>query len=149
VLRDGVVRQVGTPKELYEAPSHLDVADFMGFRNKLKGKVVAVDGNRAILDVEGAQISGVARERLSVGSSAFAAIRSDDLFVGEAGQNAIPVTVDTIEYRGREFVGTAHSKGGLDFVFRSHQAVEPGSSVFLRADDQRVLVFAEPIQGKH
>ena len=29
VLRDGVVRQVGTPKELYEAPGHLDVADFM------------------------------------------------------------------------------------------------------------------------
>jgi putative spermidine/putrescine transport system ATP-binding protein len=69
--------------------------------------------------------------------------------VGEAGQNAIAATVDTIEYRGREFVGTAHSAGGLDFVFRSHQPVEPGSSVHLRADDQRVLVFAEPIQGRH
>jgi putative spermidine/putrescine transport system ATP-binding protein len=68
--------------------------------------------------------------------------------VGEVGPNAIAVIVDTIEYRGREFVGTAHSAGGLDFVFRSHQAVEPGSSVHLRADDQRVLVFAEPIQGR-
>ena len=62
VLRDGVVRQVGTPKELYEAPAHLDVADFMGFRNKLKGQVVAIEGGRAVLDVEGARISGVARE---------------------------------------------------------------------------------------
>src|SRR6187200_141180 len=43
VLRDGVIRQVGTPKELYEAPSHFDVADFMGFRNKLKGQVVALE----------------------------------------------------------------------------------------------------------
>ncbi|EIM24689.1 ABC transporter ATP-binding protein [Microvirga lotononidis] len=149
VLRDGVVRQVGTPKELYEAPSHLDVADFMGFRNKLKGKVVGTEGGRAILDVEGARISGVARETLSAGSSAYAAIRPDDLMVGEAGPNAIAANVDTIEYRGREFVGTAHSAGGLDFVFRSHQPVEPGSNVHLRADDQRVLVFAEPIQGRH
>jgi putative spermidine/putrescine transport system ATP-binding protein len=33
-------------------------------------------------------------------------------------------------------------------VFRSHQAVKPGSTVHLRADDQRVLAFAEPIQGR-
>jgi putative spermidine/putrescine transport system ATP-binding protein len=148
VLRDGVIRQVGTPKELYEAPSHLDVADFMGFRNKLKGKVVESNNGRAILDVEGARISGIAREGLSVASDAYAAIRSDDLEVGEPGQNALKVTVDTIEYRGREFVGTAHTAAGLDVVFRSHQAVKPGSTVHLRADDQRVLAFAEPIQGR-
>jgi putative spermidine/putrescine transport system ATP-binding protein len=148
VLRDGVVRQVGTPKELYEAPAHLDVADFMGFRNKLKGKVISVENGRAILDVEGMRISGVAQERMPDGSPAYAAIRADDLVAGEAGPNALAVTVDTIEYRGREFVGTAHSKGGLDFVFRSHQAVEPGTPIHLRADDQRVLVFAEPIQGR-
>src|SRR5689334_25386533 len=75
VLRDGVIRQVGTPAELFARPAHLDVADFMGFRNKLKGKVVASDSGRALLDVEGARISGVARESLSAGSSAYAAIR--------------------------------------------------------------------------
>src|SRR5262245_1968613 len=32
VLRDGKVRQVGTPEDLYARPAHLDVADFMGFR---------------------------------------------------------------------------------------------------------------------
>ncbi|NIX77284.1 ABC transporter ATP-binding protein [Microvirga terricola] len=144
VLRDGVVRQVGTPKELYEAPAHLDVADFMGFRNKLKGSVVSHDNGRAVVDVEGAKISGVAREKLAVGAVAFAAIRSDDLVAGEPGPNALAVTVDTIEYRGREFVGTARSRGGLDFVFRSHVAVEPGAAVHLRAADERVLVFAEP-----
>jgi putative spermidine/putrescine transport system ATP-binding protein len=149
VLRDGVIRQVGTPKELYEAPSHLDVADFMGFRNKLQGTVVANENSRVILDVEGARISGVARESLSVGSSAYAAIRPDDLVVGEPGQNAISVIIDSIEYRGREFVGLAHSAGGLDFVFRSHRPFEPGATIHLTADDERVLVFAEPIQGRN
>ena len=149
VLRDGVIRQVGTPKELYEAPAHLDVADFMGFRNKLQGTVVAYEGGRAVLDVEGARISGVARESLSVGSSAYAAIRPDDLVLGESGLNAISVIIDSIEYRGREFVGLAHSAGGLDFVFRSHRPFEPGATIHLTADDERVLVFAEPIQGRN
>jgi putative spermidine/putrescine transport system ATP-binding protein len=149
VLRDGIVRQVGTPRELYEEPAHLDVADFMGFRNTLKGRVVAVDHDRAMLDVEGSRIAGVARERLSIGSEAYAAIRPDDLVVGEAGGNALAVTVDTIEYRGREFVGTARSEGGSEFVFRSQRSVEIGSAIYLHADDRRVLVFAEPPQGRN
>jgi putative spermidine/putrescine transport system ATP-binding protein len=148
VLRDGVVRQVGTPKELYEEPAHLDVADFMGFRNKLEGRVIAVENGRALLDVEGARVSGVARERLSLGSKAYAALRPDDMVVGSPGEHALAVTVDTMEYRGREFVGTAHSAGGLDFVFRSHQSVEPGTKIHLQADGNRVLVFAEPVQGR-
>jgi putative spermidine/putrescine transport system ATP-binding protein len=149
VLRDGVVRQVGSPKELYEAPAHLDVADFMGFRNKLKGRVVAVEDGRALLDVEGARIAGVAREHVSPGSPAYAAIRSDDMVVGNPGDRALAVTVDTMEYRGREFVGTAHTAGGLDLVFRSNHAVEPGSKIHLQAEDNRVLVFAEPLQGRN
>ena len=148
VLRDGVIRQVGSPKELYEEPAHLDVADFMGFRNKLKGRVVAVENGRALLDVEGARIAGVAREHLSPGLPAYAAIRSDDMVVGAPGDRALAVTVDTMEYRGREFVGTAHTAGGLDLVFRSHQAVEPGAKIHLQAEDNRVLVFAEPLQGR-
>src|ERR671911_90137 len=88
VLRDGVVRQVGTPKELYDAPAHLDVADFMGFRNKLKGKVVGSESGRAVLDVEGARISGLARESLSAGSSPPPAIRPGDPAVGEPRQKA-------------------------------------------------------------
>ena len=33
VLRDGQMRQVGTPEELYARPSYPDVAEFMGYRN--------------------------------------------------------------------------------------------------------------------
>ena len=40
VLRDGLIRQVGTPSELYGAPAHLDVADFMGYRNKIEGRLM-------------------------------------------------------------------------------------------------------------
>jgi putative spermidine/putrescine transport system ATP-binding protein len=144
VLRDGYVRQVGTPKELYESPAHLDVADFMGFRNKLQGRVVSHDNGRVVLDVEGTRITGVAREPLKAGDAAFATVRSDDLELGEAGSNTISAIVETIEYRGREFVGTARSPGGLDVVFHAKTAVAPGSQIYLTADDSRVLVFAEP-----
>ena len=41
VLRDGMVRQVGTPEELYARPAHADVAEFMGYRNLLPSRASA------------------------------------------------------------------------------------------------------------
>ncbi|MBM6593264.1 ABC transporter ATP-binding protein [Microvirga pudoricolor] len=140
VLKDGIVRQVGTPKELYEAPAHLDVADFMGFRNRLKGKVVSHENGHAVIDVEGARFKGVARDALAPGAAAVVAVRPDDMVASDEGPHALKAVVDTIEYRGREFVGTAHSAQGSDLVFRSDHTVEPGSTVHLTADE-RVLIF--------
>ena len=37
VMRDGGVRQIGTPRRPLCAPGHLDVAEFMGFRTRLAG----------------------------------------------------------------------------------------------------------------
>src|SRR6476620_10978343 len=56
VMRDGVVRQVGTPKDLFSRPDHLDVAEFMGFRNKVAGRVASVEGERATVTVGDAKI---------------------------------------------------------------------------------------------
>ncbi|MBQ0820688.1 ABC transporter ATP-binding protein [Microvirga sp. HBU67558] len=141
VLKDGVIRQVGTPTELYEAPEHVDVADFMGFRNRIKGQVVRQNGRQATIAVGGSELTGLMRHRVQDGSAAYAAIRADDLVAGEAGPNALAAQIETIEYRGREFVGTARTRDGIDLVFRSDHPVELGSNVHLRASADRVLVF--------
>ncbi|MEJ0011993.1 MAG: ABC transporter ATP-binding protein [Bauldia sp.] len=140
VMRAGSIRQVGTPTELYEAPAHLDVAEFMGFRNRLSGKLVSRDGDQATIDVGGARVSGMVREAIAPGGTAAMAIRPDDLIAGEARADAIAAKVETIEYRGREFVGTARA-GDLELVFRSERRVEPGTTVQLSADPGRVLVY--------
>ena len=40
VMDHGVVRQVGTPEEIYDAPADLFVADFIGTINLLEGNVL-------------------------------------------------------------------------------------------------------------
>ena len=51
VLKDGEVQQVGTPAEIYNTPSNLFVADFMGSpsMNLLEGKVSRANGTPAIV----------------------------------------------------------------------------------------------------
>jgi multiple sugar transport system ATP-binding protein len=51
VLKDGELQQVGTPAEIYNSPSNLFVADFMGSpaMNLLEGTVQGVNGARRIV----------------------------------------------------------------------------------------------------
>ncbi|CAN7215015.1 ABC transporter ATP-binding protein [Phyllobacterium sp. LjRoot231] len=142
VLRDGEIRQVGAPSDLYERPDHLDVAEFMGYRNRLTGKVVSKDGDRTQVAVGKATLIGTARDNLKVGDAAVIAARADDVVAGKKSDQTVEALVETIEYRGREFVGTARTAEGLELVFHAPQTAELGSSIWLSIDPARALAFA-------
>ncbi|GGH20726.1 ABC transporter ATP-binding protein [Alsobacter metallidurans] len=140
VLRDGAIRQVGAPEDLYARPAHLDVAEFMGFRNRINGRVQARDGNRVQLTVAGTTLDGVVQEALT-GDTAIAAVRPDDMVPVAPDAHGIDTVVEAIEYRGRDFFGQARSKTGDELFFRSEQRLAPGAAVRLGAEPHRVLVY--------
>ncbi|MGA0594515.1 ABC transporter ATP-binding protein [Enterovirga sp. CN4-39] len=140
VMRDGLIRQIGTPKELYERPVTEDVADFMGYRNRLRGRIVAVSGERAEVAVAGARISGLVRTSVAEGRGAIVSIRPED-FVADADGPGLAAQVRSIEYRGRAFFGSAVAPDGSELFFRSETPLEKGAEVRLAADPSRTLVF--------
>jgi putative spermidine/putrescine transport system ATP-binding protein len=141
VMRDGEVRQVGTPEDLFARPAHLDVAEFMGFRNSIGGRVVARDGKLATIDVGHARISGRLCADLAVGAAAVAAIRPDSLTVAADGIG-IAATVTASEYRGEEFFAFGRAGNSTDLSFRAPCRLDAGATVCLAADPERVLVYA-------
>ncbi|MDB5558589.1 MAG: transporter ATP-binding protein [Enterovirga sp.] len=141
VMRDGTIRQVGTPEELYEKPAHQDVADFMGFRNRLPGRVVGVADGRAEVEVAGARLSGTARESVQAGGGAVVSIRPEDL-VAVPGGPGLAARVTAIEYRGRAFFGNAVAADGTELFFRADRPLEKGADIRLTAEPARTLVFA-------
>jgi putative spermidine/putrescine transport system ATP-binding protein len=138
VLRDGMVRQVGTPEELYARPAHADVAEFMGYRNLLPSRAAASGDGRISVSVAGATMTGTPIEAVS--GDAVIAIRPDDLTPGPDAP--ISAVVETAEYRGRDFYGTARTSDNLELFFRSDRKVASGETVRLGADPARVLVYA-------
>jgi putative spermidine/putrescine transport system ATP-binding protein len=142
VLRDGKVRQVGTPEDLYARPAHLDVADFMGFRNRIPARLVGQSDQAVKLDVGGVSITGVARERLDQ-PAVVAAIRPDDLVAASHGSaGSLTAVVEALEYRGRDFFGQARGPADSELFFRSPTRLKVGETVHLAADPAKVLVFA-------
>jgi len=142
VLRDGMIRQVGSPRDLYESPDHLDVAEFMGYRNRIAGKVVAREGRRVTVEVGDVRLSGNMRGEISLGASAVIAARPDDVTARDDSDNALRAIVETIEYRGREFVGTARTRDGLELIFHAPGAAAVGSTICLSVNPAHALAYA-------
>ncbi len=140
LLRDGAVRQVGTPDELFNRPAHLDVAEFMGFRNRIGGRVLAREGDRVTVAVENATLSARVRDDVSPGTAVTLAVRPEDLVAAEDGP--LPASVTSSEFRGRDHTGFARMTDGTELVFHSTAPVATGATVRLRPDPERTLVFA-------
>ena len=141
VLKDGVIRQVGTPPDLFARPDHLDVAAFMGFRNAVPGRVVAIEGARATVQIGDAHLVGTARQPLAAGAACIVAVRPDDLVHEPGANNALPATAVSTEFRGNDFTGFARMADGTELVFASHEGVAAGTPVHLVANPARTLVF--------
>jgi putative spermidine/putrescine transport system ATP-binding protein len=140
-MRDGEIRQIGIPVDLFSNPDHLDVAEFMGFRNLVPGRVLSIAGGTAKIAIGSATLTGRTRGGVSAGSGGHIAIRPEDLTPRPAGGEGLKATILSLEFRGHEFVGFARMEDGTDLSFLAHESLEPGIEVTLGADPDRALVF--------
>ncbi len=80
VMSNGELLQVGRPEEIYESPATRFVADFIGETNFIDGKVIRVEGDYAIVDIEGeGDLSAVLLDSVTVGQQVTVAIRPEKI----------------------------------------------------------------------
>ncbi|WP_436530990.1 ABC transporter ATP-binding protein [Actinoplanes sp. HUAS TT8] len=135
VLRDGRVQQIGTPSEVHTRPANRHVADFLGFRNLLPG---LVSGSFVKINNWGVRTAGTPVGSLSDGDPVVAAIRPEDIVLGPGG---VEVTVEVVEYHGREFAAEARTADGLHLHLRTSEHLAPGDKVLVSFPPERLLVF--------
>ncbi len=97
VMRDGRILQVGTPQEIYQAPAHPFVAEFVGVANRLEGVVEEVvrPGAAALYRVRtrlGVTIwaARTGRSGLGPGVPVVAVVRPEAVSLGSAAVSAGP-----------------------------------------------------------
>jgi putative spermidine/putrescine transport system ATP-binding protein len=137
VLRDGMVRQVGSPEELYFRPAKPDIADFMGYRNILPCKVLTISGERARVGVAGGVLT--ANIVQYEGTDAVVAIRPEDLM--PIAEGTISAVVTSVEFRGQDFYGVALTRDDLSLFFRTRRRVSEGEVVTLGVAEDRALMY--------
>jgi multiple sugar transport system ATP-binding protein len=143
VLKDGILQQVGTPRDLYEKPDNVFVAGFIGSpaMNLLPADVV--DGGITF----GSSVAAVEREILAeaTAKSVTVGVRPEDVVVSTSGEG-LKVAVDVVEELGADgyLYGHADVNGQrADIVARvdgrSHASA--GDTVFITPQAHHLHVF--------
>jgi len=82
IMKDGMIQQVGSPREIYQKPLNAFVAQFIGRANILDGKIVEVKDETVILDVHGVQYETEKTTGHSVGDAVKFMIRPESFIIG-------------------------------------------------------------------
>jgi multiple sugar transport system ATP-binding protein len=109
VMRDGVIQQVGSPQTLYEEPTNLFVAGFIGSpqMNLLEARL---EGDRIVLPFGDAQLPGELRDRLgddaSIQGTVLAGVRPEQIDAattnGQVAQLTFKTRIELVESIGSE-----------------------------------------------
>jgi iron(III) transport system ATP-binding protein len=104
LLNGGRVEQQGSPIDLYTQPSTLFAAEFMGNNNRLEGTLVENADKRAVIEVMGVRLQGLARTTAAIGDKATGVIRLEKVMLGGGpGPNRILMTLKTQMYIGERW----------------------------------------------
>jgi len=103
VMRDGLILQVGEPRDIYDHPARRFVADFIGDINILKGRILSREGSRATVELA-AGIRGEAslpETGEALDGEVSVAIRPEQLSLhGDADGQGFAATVREVAYFG-------------------------------------------------
>ncbi|WP_322093824.1 ABC transporter ATP-binding protein [Paraburkholderia bannensis] len=142
VMKEGVVQQVATPREVYSRPSNLHVARFMGYRNVLPFAVNGERGEHIAMSASGITLTGVPMGDIK-GNEISVAMRPEDFERANTGDaNAFDVEVEMVEYGGRDSLLLANAPFGKLWA-RVEGEFAAGERATLRVAPSRVLAYAE------
>ena len=125
VLEFGTIAQIGTPRELYERPANLFVAQFIGSPKMNVMPCSTANGQFTMAGGRGAAFAGD-RAAVKVG------IRPEHITIGEAGTGQCDATIDVLEYLGADtFVIVDVAGEQVTIRTDGSRGFEPGSTVGL------------------
>ena len=134
VLRDGIVEQVGTPKELYDSPANEFVAGFIGspkmnfFDGEGDGKTITLAGGGALKSAEQGKVRvGIRPEYLSPGTK----------------NVLMQATLEVVEYLGDSTYMHMRNEAGEALIVKSetHDTFATGTKVGICQNNGTAHIF--------
>lgn len=141
LFNDGVVQQIDTPQNLYNHPSNLFVADFIGSANIVQGKV---SENKFIAN------SGFTLEvDTKITGEASVVIRPHSFEISNKNDYQIYGVVQNVEFLGnivRYFIKVEETELIIDVMQHNYsQLLKKDDDIYLKSDKKNNLIFKKDI----
>lgn len=127
VMRNAAIAQMGTPRQLYDAPNDRFVADFIGEANLLPCRITSIENETATIEIDGYRHDLPSRGLL-IGPATLA-VRPSRIRIG--GEDGIRATVAKATYVGVRMEYTLTGDFGQVFAVDDDvdAPLEPGAEV--------------------
>jgi spermidine/putrescine transport system ATP-binding protein len=147
VMNAGQIEQIGTPREIFEAPQTAFCARFIGRHNEIRGTVRSLVPDALDIAIEGLQPlrvrSGEGAHRVSDSVSIF--VRPERLRVGGgSGENKLGGRVLEVFFRGVQSEAAVELQNGqqIRVVIEAAQPLEAGQTVELSFAPHEARLFS-------
>ena len=148
VMQGGYVEQIGAPLELYDKPTNLFVAGFIGSpaMNFLRGRVTQ-NGTGAVVTPEGETIPAPQAPGMEEGRDVILGVRPEHLTLSDS-ERGFAAEVVVTEPTGSEVqISAKHGADDVVAVFRERIQPRPGETIRLIPDTARAHLF-DPETGR-
>jgi ABC-type Fe3+/spermidine/putrescine transport system ATPase subunit len=149
VMSAGRIQQIGTPRDIFERPNSLFVADFIGLSDFIAARVEAVEGNSTWVAVKGLRVRVETEEKLRIGQDVTLFIRPTRVELLDqgtpAGENILEARVQKLTYLGDNIDYRIVLPGDWEIRVQTNgQLYLPaGSSIKVRLPPQHCHIIAE------
>ncbi len=153
VMSHGALQQVGTPEEIYDHPCNRFVADFIGETNLVEARVREINGNQAIVDFAGHDLTCTlhAESGHRPRDVAHLSIRPEHIGIQSAigTSGTIPAVVERKVFLGTDIQIICSLASGEKLMARIQSsatdiaALSMGDTVHLTIDPNRIVLLGD------
>jgi spermidine/putrescine transport system ATP-binding protein len=133
VMNNGCIQQTGTPKDIYETPVNLFVADFVGESNIFDATVTRVLGKDMEIRIQGVTKTVQNRRNFQQGQQVKVLLRPEDMTV-ERAANQCPAGFLPGQVREMIYKGTT-----VDLIIRTDRGQDLFVTEFFNEDEQDIF----------
>ena len=146
VMNKGDIQQIGKPKDLYQRPSNLFVATFIGRTNVIDSHLEIKEGKAFVLlpgdyrlEVENIKPEEIKEQDITL------SIRPEELYVKEQGEEGLKATIDDAVFLGLNTHYFVHFENGLkaEIIQESQidNILEKGEKISLGIKTHKINIF--------
>ncbi len=150
VMSQGRIRQVGSPREIYDHPAERFVADFIGEANMLPGELIRVDGGAGLVRLApGIEVEARLPAGAPTAGAVTVVVRPEHASITADGDGGLPATLETAVFVGSDTQYHLRLASGAPFLVRSQNrgpdtgAWEAGVRLGIRFDGRSLQVLRD------
>lgn len=149
IIHQGVLQQVGSPKEVYDHPANAFVGGFIGSpsMNMWEGEIIEEDGKLKI-DTDFFSYPLPLDLKENTTSKITLGVRPEDVAIAKGREpNAISARVDVVEPMGRELLVTLVSGGAaIKMITTSDRTLRIGDKLKIKFKEEKLRIFERKIE---